>query len=395
MSKMRAMDEDVQDNVRHEGDDGPEHQDELVPQGLTSNKSDNQSPGEMLREARLAHEYSVSDLCAQTMLSKHTVEALEDDRFEELSQPVFVRGYYRKCAKVLDIDAERLLAAYAASGSAHVPVTQQSFGTPIQVVSSEVTSEKRRSFGLVFLIFILIVVGVAGYLYWSQNVGGVISDDVTTGISLMTEFDSLETSTGAEDASSPAISKPLPISNAADNDQSAGAVSGTTDEDKTSGTGSNMSMAPMSEPGVENSKQLSVATIAPADKAQTDNVNELPIVGNSPDASAVTGSSAGISTEPSSAGTALPSAVAASVPAATALSIEFDERSWVNIHDSTGAQLLVGIYDGTTRTLDGVPPYDLVIGYGPGVKVHFGGEPVQFNVAGDNTARFTVGVENN
>lgn len=64
------------------------------------------------------------------------------------------------------------------------------------------------------------------------------------------------------------------------------------------------------------------------------------------------------------------------------------------MHDATGKQLLVGIYESTTRTLKGEPPYKVVIGYAPGVEVHFGGHSVSFDVADNNTARFTVGASN-
>ncbi len=86
--------------------------DEAASPGLTRNKSDGLTPGEILREGRLAHDYTVEDLCAQTKLSHHTVEALEENDFQSLSQPVFARGYYRQCAKVLDLDIDRLMAAY-------------------------------------------------------------------------------------------------------------------------------------------------------------------------------------------------------------------------------------------------------------------------------------------
>src|SRR5699024_1314901 len=111
----------------------------------------------------------VQDLCGLTMLSRHAVEALEDNRYEELPQPVFVRGYYRKCAKTLDIDADRLLRAYAASGGASAVATSAPAGGRIRVVPADVTPTRRRSFGFVLLILILIVAGLAGYLYWTQN----------------------------------------------------------------------------------------------------------------------------------------------------------------------------------------------------------------------------------
>src|SRR5699024_9302040 len=112
MSETRAMDDQFDEDIFSAGLDAPADDDEVVAQGLTANKAADQTPGQILREARLAREYSMADLCGLTMLPKRTVEALEDDDFEVLAQPVFVRGYYRKCAKVLEIDPEPLLTAY-------------------------------------------------------------------------------------------------------------------------------------------------------------------------------------------------------------------------------------------------------------------------------------------
>src|SRR5699024_3507737 len=145
MSEMTAMDNEMPETLRNVSRD-----EEAVAQGLIANKAEQQTPGEMLREARIGHGYSVADLCAQTMLSKHTVEALEDNRFEDLSQPVFARGYYRKCGKVLDMDADALMAAYAASGGARTATTADAIASPVHIVPADVTPDRRRTFGTVF-----------------------------------------------------------------------------------------------------------------------------------------------------------------------------------------------------------------------------------------------------
>src|SRR5699024_1746130 len=181
--------------------------DEVVAQGLTSNKAADQTPGQMLREARLAQDYSLADLCGLTMLPKHTVEALEDDDFEALAQPVFVRGYYRKCAKVLEIDAEPLLAAYTAAGGARAAAAPQqslgaSGGASVKVMPADVTPRKRLSFGFVLLILILIVAVIAGYMYWSDSLNRIIgTGSGVTDISLSSAFDSLQSESGTETAS--------------------------------------------------------------------------------------------------------------------------------------------------------------------------------------------------
>src|SRR3546814_1939496 len=79
------------------------------------------SPGTMIREARQAQHLSVDDLAGQTKLARTTVEALERDDFGALLEPVYVRGYYRKCATVLGVDEKALIAAYSSRVAQRVP----------------------------------------------------------------------------------------------------------------------------------------------------------------------------------------------------------------------------------------------------------------------------------
>lgn len=191
MSETPAMDDEIQDYI-----DSIRQGEEPVEQGLTSNKSAQQTPGEMLREARLAQGWSVEELCGQTMLSQQMVEALEDDRYDALSQPVFARGYFRKCAKVLDMNAEALMKACTAAGVGQQTVTNPAPMTSVNIVPADVTPDRRRTFGTVFLVLVLLVAGFAVYLFWAgmtQTPGNAGQE--STGISLASELGSSNTQT--------------------------------------------------------------------------------------------------------------------------------------------------------------------------------------------------------
>ncbi|HUS25433.1 MAG TPA: RodZ domain-containing protein [Candidatus Binatia bacterium] len=69
-------------------------------------------PGALLRQARERAGMSVEDVSSQLKLARNTLEALERDDFRTLSEAVYVRGYYRKIAKVLPVTEAELLAAY-------------------------------------------------------------------------------------------------------------------------------------------------------------------------------------------------------------------------------------------------------------------------------------------
>lgn len=76
--------------------------------------SDHGSPGIAIRQARTRLGMSLEELASRTRLARATLEALEDDAFDQLLEPVYVRGYYRKCARTLDIPEQPLIQAYEA-----------------------------------------------------------------------------------------------------------------------------------------------------------------------------------------------------------------------------------------------------------------------------------------
>ncbi len=79
-------------------------------------------PGALLRQARQQKGMSLSELAAATRLSGATLTALETDDFRGLGQPVYARGYYRKCAEVLGLNVAALVNAYEAASGTDSPV---------------------------------------------------------------------------------------------------------------------------------------------------------------------------------------------------------------------------------------------------------------------------------
>ena len=68
--------------------------------------------GEILRQARESASYSIAYVAAQTHLKEDVIVALESDQFDQLPNDVFVKGYIRSYAKLLEIDSKELLAVY-------------------------------------------------------------------------------------------------------------------------------------------------------------------------------------------------------------------------------------------------------------------------------------------
>lgn len=69
--------------------------------------------GEELRRERELRGIKLSDISGATRVNAKFLEALEENRFEEVPGGVFTRGIIKAYARHLGIDEEELLNAYA------------------------------------------------------------------------------------------------------------------------------------------------------------------------------------------------------------------------------------------------------------------------------------------
>lgn len=122
------------------------------------------SPGALIRAAREARQMSLETLADQTKLARNTLEALETDDFGALLEPVYVRGYYRKCAKVLDVPEDQLLAAYASR------VTPSAPRMPAKIRLSPSKGDGAGWLArLVSIVLLIGVIGVAVFLWMERG----------------------------------------------------------------------------------------------------------------------------------------------------------------------------------------------------------------------------------
>lgn len=70
------------------------------------------SIGNALKSAREEKAYSINYIASETLLHEKVIAALEAEDYSQLPSAVFVGGYIRAYAKVLEIDAEPLIEIY-------------------------------------------------------------------------------------------------------------------------------------------------------------------------------------------------------------------------------------------------------------------------------------------
>jgi cytoskeleton protein RodZ len=71
------------------------------------------SGGERLAAARREQKVAIAEIAKELHISDEKVEALERNEFEQLGAPVFAKGYMRKYAQLVGLDAEEILSDYA------------------------------------------------------------------------------------------------------------------------------------------------------------------------------------------------------------------------------------------------------------------------------------------
>jgi cytoskeleton protein RodZ len=73
---------------------------------------DEVSCGELLAKTRLAKDLSTKDIAKELRISASIIEMIERDDFEKIGVPVFVKGYLRQYANILDLPVDQLLESY-------------------------------------------------------------------------------------------------------------------------------------------------------------------------------------------------------------------------------------------------------------------------------------------
>lgn len=128
------------------------NEDEQQPQS-----SDMLSVGIQLRQARKAVGLAIDDVSSLLHISTEYVHAIEHDQYEELPAPIYVKGYIRNYAKLVQIDGDQLIRIYEEkSGTVDAEKSK-----PEELVSLSPTIPKGvdpQWLGFVALILVLVVV---------------------------------------------------------------------------------------------------------------------------------------------------------------------------------------------------------------------------------------------
>ena len=122
-----------------------------------------QSPGEMLRQARLANELSIAEISRSTRISKGMVQALEDGDLSNLPGRTYEIGYIKLICRITKTNPDTIINKWVNE------YYSQKEKDPY--IFPEATFPKERSLIVTFgpIISLLIILAYAGWYFYSIN----------------------------------------------------------------------------------------------------------------------------------------------------------------------------------------------------------------------------------
>ncbi len=69
-------------------------------------------PGDRLQAARIEMGLSAEDVANRMHLSVAILESIEENNFEDITAPIFVKGYLRAYARIVSLDEEEMIRQY-------------------------------------------------------------------------------------------------------------------------------------------------------------------------------------------------------------------------------------------------------------------------------------------
>ncbi len=303
-----------------------EHDDEPAQQALPV-----ADVGELLRTHRLKRNLSQEEVASELRMDVRQLDALENNRFDAFSGTVFVQGYLRNYAKLLDLDPAPIIDEF----------NKVSKTTPPEIVAiKKVMTSAGGAAQIPLSQFTPVVVGIvvlALILWLGDNLYGFIKEvtkttEIVDTESGLTEIDVLDRFQEAQERLN----------------ADAGTATSFDESEQAEGLAS--------ETQTSSDSSLSELSAAPLSESESGSVS----VFEAPEVRVV---------------------------------FRFREDSWIEVFDANDTRLLARIgAAGSEKIITGIPPLRVVLGNAPAVDVEFEGKPYKLRInPNTQVARFNLG----
>ncbi len=174
----KTSDETHQDSTNKTSADIDERILEAEPSVTTAQSHEHDAlPGKVLAAERERRGLSVADIAVQLFLTEAQIKALEVGDYETFPAPIFVTGYLRNYARLLDVPADPLVELYNAQNALAAPNVIRSSRTtsPASKSSMQPFDPRIVAGGVVVVVLVLL-------LWWgmsSQDEATVLPDGMT------------------------------------------------------------------------------------------------------------------------------------------------------------------------------------------------------------------------
>lgn len=289
-----------------------------------------QQPGEKLRLAREARELSVADVAANLKLTPEKISALEEGNIDAFAAPVFVAGYLRAYARLLELsetevlsDFERLMPAEEPAADPELNEKEKTYAKVAGQPSSQFSLRDASSSHHMLVVGLAVVVGLVFFL-WPAS----------------------------EKPPRHVVEKMPPA----------------------------VEVGQSPEPEMDTSVEKGLDVIAKPE------AEDLPVVD-------VQETDAPQSVEAESAAAPVATFDALAMGMKSELTLVFTEDSWVEVTDARDQRLVYRLGKaGSTRAVTGVAPFVVQLGYVPGVSIFYNGEEYDLSkYANRRSVRLRIG----
>lgn len=128
--------------------------------------------GRQLRNAREALELTPEQVASQLKLSVRQVNAIEQEAFDELPSNLFIRGFVRNYARLLNIDAEPLLAYLAEvlpNEQHHATSLDAPLATGVRLSADPISKKQRRFSPTALMVVLGALMGISVAFWFLQQ----------------------------------------------------------------------------------------------------------------------------------------------------------------------------------------------------------------------------------
>jgi cytoskeleton protein RodZ len=353
-------------------------------------------PGERLQAARIQQGLSLEDVASRMHLSINILEAIEENDFEEITAPIFVKGYLRAYARIVALDEDEMITLYSDFYSEEdPPITSTSNMVP------ELTVTDARIKWTTYLVIIVLGALLAAW-WWNkeQNQEAPISldaqapvgegpeaaqDDVASSEIAAVSESAIESSSEAEPmpVTEPEIEAETPVVEPTEAEAEADPVAEAEPE-------------PAETIEVESAPEAAVTGDSDADSDETVAASEAEPsseteLESEPETLAQVESPAQLQVVQGGEGLRL---TRLAPSGSDKLVIVVHADTWADIKDGADNQMVYDLLRANqTMEVTGEAPFVVFLGNGHGVEITFNGESVEVlsRVRNDNTVRLKVG----